>query len=421
MQTLRISFFIVCSWFCLAAPAQVTSILFLGNSYTAVNNLPDLVYQLALSGGDTVQYASNTPGGYTLQLHSQDATTISMINQQAWDYVVIQCQSQEPSLDSAYVTNNVFPYAHLLDSMIETNNACTQTVFYMTWGRKYGDASNCSAYPPVCTYSGMQDELRRRYVQMAVDNGTQVSPVGACWQNAIAAGFFPDLYQADYSHPSIYGSYLAACSFYATIFRRSPVGLTYYAGLPQAEAAFLQSIAESTVLDSLGSWNSFVYLPDPSFTVSSGGANIVNASNTDPSVVSWQWDDGTGNGFVNGNANETFTYANGGTYTICLAVTNNCGRTDTLCQQVNTLTLGAAEHAAEPIAVFPNPSSGNFTIRGEALRTGSRILICDMQGREVFSAVLNAPELQLGLVAPGMYTVAVTNGSEILKTKLVIE
>ena len=50
--------------------AQTKNVLFLGNSYTGVNNLPLLTYNLALSLGDTINYDSNTPGGYTYQGHS---------------------------------------------------------------------------------------------------------------------------------------------------------------------------------------------------------------------------------------------------------------------------------------------------------------------------------------------------------------
>ena len=35
----------------------------------------------------------------------------------------------------------------------------------------------------------------------------------------------PELYFSDGSHPSPAGSYLAACTFYATLFHASPVGL----------------------------------------------------------------------------------------------------------------------------------------------------------------------------------------------------
>ena len=36
--------------------AQTKNVLFLGNSYTGVNNLPLLTYNLALSLGDTINY-----------------------------------------------------------------------------------------------------------------------------------------------------------------------------------------------------------------------------------------------------------------------------------------------------------------------------------------------------------------------------
>ncbi|NQU34585.1 MAG: hypothetical protein HQ521_15250 [Bacteroidetes bacterium] len=46
--------------------AQEKKVLFLGNSYTAVNDLPSLVGGLALSGGHDIYVDKNTPGGYTL-------------------------------------------------------------------------------------------------------------------------------------------------------------------------------------------------------------------------------------------------------------------------------------------------------------------------------------------------------------------
>ena len=65
--------------------AQKTSILFLGNSYTQVNNLPETLYNLALSGNDTIAYDSNTPGGYTFQLHTTNTTSLAKIKSQPWD------------------------------------------------------------------------------------------------------------------------------------------------------------------------------------------------------------------------------------------------------------------------------------------------------------------------------------------------
>src|SRR5689334_14390410 len=84
--------------FCLAQSASKKArVLFLGNSYTYVNNLPALIAGIALGQGDSLIYDSNCPGGYTLYGHFTDATSISKISAGNWDYVVVQAQSQEPS------------------------------------------------------------------------------------------------------------------------------------------------------------------------------------------------------------------------------------------------------------------------------------------------------------------------------------
>ena len=50
------------------------------------------------------------------------------------------------------------------------------------------------------------------------------------------------------------GTYLAACVFYAAIFRQSPAGLHYDAGVPKGEAASLQAVAASVVLGNPAAW-----------------------------------------------------------------------------------------------------------------------------------------------------------------------
>jgi hypothetical protein len=62
---------------------QKKEVLFVGNSYTYGNNLPDLVKQISLSFGDTLIYDSSTPGGATFNLHTTNTQTINKINQQA--------------------------------------------------------------------------------------------------------------------------------------------------------------------------------------------------------------------------------------------------------------------------------------------------------------------------------------------------
>ena len=78
--------------------AQNYDVLFLGNSYTFYNNMPNLISQIALSLDDTLNPTSNTPGGWKLEDHAvQNSSSLQLLNQQKWDYVVMQAQSQEPS------------------------------------------------------------------------------------------------------------------------------------------------------------------------------------------------------------------------------------------------------------------------------------------------------------------------------------
>ena len=113
--------FILCG-FTSAIAQQTKKILFIGNSYTYVNDLPLLLANVAESVGDSVIYDSNCIGGYTLQLHSTNATTLQKINQGDFDFVVLQEQSQLPSFPISQVQSSVYPYATTLDSMINAAN-----------------------------------------------------------------------------------------------------------------------------------------------------------------------------------------------------------------------------------------------------------------------------------------------------------
>lgn len=399
---------------------QTTSVLWLGNSYTASNNLPDMFSQLALSGGDSIVYDLNTPGGYTLENHWNSLTSQSKITQRPWDYVVLQAQSQEPSLDSAFVTNWVLPYADALDSVIHLNDSCTQTVFYMTWGRKNGDAQNCAAHPPVCTYQGMQNQLRDRYLQMGYDNGAMVAPCGEAWRDVIATTPAFDLYIADESHPSVYGSYLNACVFYASIFRRSPVGLSYYGGLPAADAQFLQLYAATCVLDSMQMWNTEVYYDNADFTF----ANLSGTTYTFTAATAGtnhQWN--TGSGFVAGSDTLSHTFPGNGTYPVIHVTDNGC-RTDTSIQWITVGPQGVWNYIPKGrMLVYPVPADVWTTIQNPFLSTEPcTVEVYDATGKLMSRTVENGESFTLytAELADGFYTVRVIQNSQESTQKITV-
>jgi hypothetical protein len=399
--------------------AQTRSVLWLGNSYTASNNLPDLLYQLALSGGDTITYDSNTPGGYRLEDHWNSLTSQSKINQQPWDYVVLQAQSQEPALDSAFVTNWVLPYADALDSVIHLNDSCTQTIFYMTWGRKNGDAQYCPTHPEVCTYQGMQDQLRNRYLQMAYDNDAMVAPCGEAWRDVIATTPAFDLYVADESHPSLHGSYLNACVFYASIFRTTPVGLPYYAGLPQADALFLQQMAASTVLDSMSVWNTEVYYDDAEFAATLTGGSTYFFQTATP-ATNHQWD--FGNGFVAGSGYETYTFPGQGTYTVTHVTSNGC-HTDTVSHVITVGPQGVWNCIPQRIVMYPVPADESLTIRHPFNANETGVLeIFDVSGKCVMSTPCIGELICIPLESfqGGTYTLKITQNEKSVSRSFVV-
>ena len=338
---------------------QKTKILFLGNSYTQVNDLPGTLYNLALSGGDNIIYDSNTPGGCTFQIHSTNPTSLAKINADQWDYVVLQEQSQLPSFSPSQVQTDVYPYASILDSLIHKNNPCTKTVFYMTWGRKYGDASNCIYYPPVCTFDGMANRLRQSYLEMGDMFECPVAPVGMAWKRSRGLDSTINLWASDYSHPSVEGTYLTACVFYSTIFKKPSAGLSYWSSINSTTAHFLQLVADSTVFDSLSTWNIGIYEPQAAFSWYENGGEMqfVNES-LNSSTTQWFF----GDGYSSSEQNPSHIYSIPGNYSVTQIVSDSCSF-DTLKQDVEVLTTGlCSDVLTSKMSVFPNPFNSSLNI-----------------------------------------------------------
>jgi hypothetical protein len=119
----------------------------------------------------------------------------------------------------------------------------------VTWARRDGWPENGMA-----SYARMQSAIDDGYLTIAREQHVAVAPVGFAWSRAVDQDARSGLWQDDGSHPAAKGTYLAACVFYASIFRQSPLGLTYYAGLTGDEEAQMQRIAADTVLGDVARW-----------------------------------------------------------------------------------------------------------------------------------------------------------------------
>ena len=341
-----------------------------------------MIDNVANSTGDDLIYDSYTPGGYTFMGHSTNATSLNKIAQGNWDFVVLQEQSQLPSFPDSQVENQVYPYAQQLNNLINQQNPCAETVFYMTWGRKNGDASNCANWPPVCTYTGMDDLLNERYRFMAEQNDAILSPVGAVWRYIRENYPSIELYSADGSHPSVAGTYAAACSFYATLFRKNPEQITFTAGLTNEVATAIRSAAKVIVFDQLLEWHIGEYDPMANFVIEELGDGQFSLTNTSENATSYLWN--FGDGTTSTEANPVHTYTSNGAFTIELTV-ESCGITVTYSQTVlvTTLTIGEVNPTKKEIRIYPNPTSHFITLESPEEYIGKSFQLIDITGRMV--------------------------------------
>lgn len=350
------------------------SVLFIGNSYTYVNDLPGTLGVLATNLGKEITIDSKTNGGYTFQNHTTDPLTYSKIHSKPWDVVVIQGQSQEPSFPDVQVNSQTLPYAMQLSDSIWANNFCSNVMYYMTWGRQNGDPQ----WSEINTFEKMNTRLYNAYMRMADSSDrAMVSPVGRVWSYVRENHPAINLYNADQSHPSAEGTYLAACTFYASLFRQSPVGSTYYGGLPAATAGILQNAAATVVLDSLDHFHLHP-VDEPtqaSFTLVQNGETI-QLTNTSSRATTYTWNFGDGQSAITEDAQHTFV--SNGTYTVQLIASSICN-TDTFSIQVEVNSLGLSGVVFDPITI----KTGGEFIELTSSESEFRVSIFGLEGKMI--------------------------------------
>ena len=93
--------------------------------------------------------------------------------------------------------------------------------------------------------------------------------------------------------------------------------------------------------------------------------NIYQFSNTSQNAEFYEWDFGDGNTSTAFQPEHAYTAS--GNYTVTLIVRNNCG-SDTLTQVIDFVSSLETISNAHQIAIFPNPTSGMFTILGKGFQ-----------------------------------------------------
>ena len=185
------------------AQKQSLRILFVGNSYT---NQSWAAIKDVFAGHHLEKHVR---GGAKLTGWAKDAKLSEKIKTGKWDYVVLQDQSQVPSLPGRFVMG-FHESSATLDGRIRA--AGGKTVFFMTWGRRDGDKQNKNINP---TFEKMQANLSRSYRDAATKLKAKLVPIGEVFAAVKKKhpSLFPKFYKKDGSHPDRLGAYAAAYSF----------------------------------------------------------------------------------------------------------------------------------------------------------------------------------------------------------------
>jgi hypothetical protein len=151
-----------------------------------------------------------------------------------FDAVIMMDCSQCPI--HPQLTSVFHEYARKQSEIVVKHGA--RPILFMSWA--YKDKPEMTA------------QLAEQYTIAGNANDALVIPAGLAFAKAIADRPGIELYQSDKRHPSLPGTYLAACTAYAALTKSSPIGNTYTAGLDPELAGFLQATAWKTVLDYYG-------------------------------------------------------------------------------------------------------------------------------------------------------------------------
>jgi hypothetical protein len=168
-----------------------------------------MLAQLAIApdgSGHAIEHQLIQRGGASLRMHlNKGAAAAAAIVDGEFNYVVLQEQSTLPIKNATRMHESVREFHALIRA------ASARTVLYMTWARLNAPAD-------------AQQQIADAYTSIGKEIGAIVVPAGLAWGSFLAENRYPVLHDADKSHPTLAGTYLAACTFHATLFGGPPVG-----------------------------------------------------------------------------------------------------------------------------------------------------------------------------------------------------
>lgn len=216
-------------------------VLFIGNSYTAENDLPAIVRAALASAPEvgSIEVESLTPGGATLGDHWMTGLAADRIRNGRFTHVVLQPQSTE-LVRWGSMARHAGLFAHVV------HEAGAKLVLFETWHRREGHELYADPAWPYRCPGAMAGAAEMFYRHLASTLGSELAPIGEAWAHVAATHPEIELYAEDGTHPSLAGSWLAASVLVCALAARSAEGLSAPLPLPAIVATDLARVAEHT-------------------------------------------------------------------------------------------------------------------------------------------------------------------------------
>lgn len=222
------------------------SVLFIGNSYTYYNDMPNAIFEkIAVAEGYKIEVTAITKGAHKLSMFADPSDECgakveeALCGEKKYDFVVLQEQSVRPASENA---DDFYKAVRNLAERIRKTGATP--VLYATWGRKtgsdtldkYGWTNEVMTWKLAAGYQAISDELN-----------IPVAHVGLAFYDVYTAENEIELYDADKTHPSYAGSYLAASALFSVMFDADPTDIEFEGELSQGDKEILLAAAKRAV------------------------------------------------------------------------------------------------------------------------------------------------------------------------------
>jgi hypothetical protein len=225
------------------SPSPGLRVLIVGNSYTRFNVLPRLLQRLAggVPGGVRLLVDAEARSGFSLRTHLRAGQALARIQSGHYSHVVLQAHSLSAVDHPAELAADTERFKRAIDAVH------ARTVLYETWAR-HPSARLYRKHPLVHSFEQMASRIDDTYAGLAFALGAQLAPIGSAFEHGLISDPEVALWGPDGSHPTLAGSFLAACVLYGSITGEDPRASSYVPlTMSAANAQLIKGLAADTL------------------------------------------------------------------------------------------------------------------------------------------------------------------------------